>query len=154
MDPTVINPDDALKLIEQVIKMVGDKNWLVAVPLIVLAVIAAFRQWIVPLTTKLAWFKSDRGGALLALLGAIATSIIAASAVPGPHTAGQVLSAALVFLIGNQALFTWLKKLVAPSGADLANQVAVGATATGAQVASDAAKSAQAAADALNKVGK
>lgn len=140
MDPATIPADDTLALIQQVFSAVGAKNWLLAVPLIVLAVIAAFRMWIVPLApAKLAWFKTDRGGALLALIGALATSIIAAAAVPGPHSAAQIIGAAFVFLMGNQALFGWLKKLISPTGADAVKavdaKVAVVAAATDPTVA-------------------
>ena len=154
MDPSTINPDDALKLIEQVFSAVASKNYLLAVPLVVLALIAAFRKWIVPLSSKLAWFSSDRGGGLRALLGALATSIIASTTTDGPHTAAQVISAAMVFLVSNQALFGFMKKLIAPSGPVLVNEVATQADAAGAAVTADAQASAQAAADALNSVGK
>ena len=137
MDPTTINPDDTLALIQQVLAAIGAKNWLLAVPLIVLAVIAAFRLWIVPLApVALAWFKTDRGGALLALVGALATSVIAAAAVPGPHSAAQIIGAAFVFLMGNQALFGWLKKLIAPTGADAVQAVEAKAAAVTASATS------------------
>ena len=126
----------------------------VAEPLVVLAVIALFRKYIVPTSPKLAFFSTDRGGAVLALFGAIATSFVAAGAADGPHTVSQVISAAFLFMITNQTLFTIMKKLIAPTGPELAKEVTVESQATGEQVQANAEKSAQDAADALNSVGK
>ena len=109
---------------------------------------------VVPTSASLAFFATDRGGALLALFGSVATSFIAAGVADGPHTVSQVISAAFLFLITNQALFAVLKKLIAPTGPELAEEVVVESQATGQQVQANADQSAQAAADALNSVGK
>jgi hypothetical protein len=123
MDPATLNPDDVMSLIQSILSAAGAKNWLLMVPLIVLSLISVFRLWIVPKFPALAWFTTDRGGALLALLGAATMAVVAAVATPGPHSAVSVIVAVVTMLVANQALFGWLKKLLAPTGADAVQAV-------------------------------
>lgn len=152
MDPATLNPDDVMGLLQSILAAAGGKNWLLMVPLVVLAVISAFRMWIVPKFPALAWFRTDRGGALLALLGAVTMAVVAAVAVPGPHSAVFVVVAVVTMLVANQALFGWLKKLLAPTGADAVQAVeakVVAATANAATAPTVAADSINAAMDKL-----
>jgi hypothetical protein len=115
MDPATLNPDDALSLIKAIIDAAGAKNWLLLVPVACLLAVFLIRKFVGP---KVPWLQTDRGGALLNLLSAIAAAVISAAVLPGPKTAMSVIIAALTVLLGNQLLFSWAKKLLSPSGAD------------------------------------
>lgn len=120
MDPATINPDDALSLIKAIIDAASGKNWLLLVPVAALLVIFLVRKFVGP---KVPWLQTDRGGALLALLGAVASAVVSAAVVPGPKSVLSVAMATVTFLLGNQLLFTWLNKLLSPSGADAVKAV-------------------------------
>lgn len=120
MDPATINPDDALSLIKAIIDAAGGKNWLLLVPVSALLLVFLVRKFVGP---KVPWLQTDRGGALLALLGAIASAVVSAAVVPGPKSALSVAMAAVTFLLGNQLLFTWLNKLLSPTGPDAVKAV-------------------------------
>lgn len=147
MDPTT---QDVAALIEQVVAAARGGQWIVAIPLMLIASIAAFRRIVVPMSPRLGFFATDRGGALLALVGSVAASIAAAAATPGATSAASVALGAIMLLAANQAIFGWLRKLISPTGAERAQVVAAGATATGAASAAAAGTSDAAAAAALD----
>ena len=141
--PTV-PADDPLKLVEQIVSAAQAKNWLLLVPVVVILAIYLVRKFLGP---KIPFLQTDRGGALMALIGAVATAVIGAAALPGPHTFIAVAVAAVSILLANKSLFLWLNKLLSPTGADAAQQVAATAAVTTAQ----AAQSGPAAAVAINQ---
>lgn len=115
MDPATLNPDDALSLIKAIIDAASAKNWLLLTPVACLLVVFVVRKFVGP---KVPWLQTDRGGALLNLLSAIAAAVISAAVVPGPKTVVGVVIAALTVLMANQLLFVYFKKLLSASGAD------------------------------------
>lgn len=116
--PAVVFPDpeaDPLGLIAQVVGAVRAKNWLLAVPLLLLGAVWALRKYG---ARAWPWLATNKGGAALAIFAAAVTAVLSAVLAPGPHSLAQVLSAAVGLLLANQLLFAYLKKLLAPTGAD------------------------------------
>ncbi|MBI5549323.1 MAG: hypothetical protein HY901_36015 [Deltaproteobacteria bacterium] len=95
-------------LLQQLLGAVDAQNWLLAIPLLVLLAVWLARIGLVRLVP---WFGTDPGGAAMAIAGAIATAVIAAAALPGPHTVAQVVLATITNLVGNEVFFRALKKL-------------------------------------------
>lgn len=147
----VPDPDqDPMGLVKFFVQALAEKNWLLATPAGLICLVAAARAFggkYIP------WLTTDRGGALLALLAAVGAAVATAALFPGPHSVVQVLTAVGTVLLGNQLFFIWLKKLLTPSGAELAKENAVLAVAAGTKVEAPAAVSATEAADALAKAG-
>ena len=145
------DPSDFASFCEAVFVALKGKQWGMIVALALMALV-----WLARKYGSEAWpfLATDRGGAMLSLFGALALAIGGAAAAPGIHSLGAVLLTALMAAITASGTYALLKKLLFPSGADLAQGVAVAAAVTGAAVASQASTSPQAASDALNKVGK
>ncbi len=120
MDPATINPDDALSLVKAIIDAAGAKNWLLLVPVACLLVVFLVRKFVGP---KVPWLQTDRGGALLNLLSSIAAAVISAAVLPGPKTVMGVCVAAVTALLANQLLFSYLNKLLSPTGKDAVQAV-------------------------------
>ena len=105
-----MDPAAPVALLQQIFAAIGTHNWLMAVPLLTIVLIYALRV-IATKVVMLHWFATDPGGALLSLLGATATAVIAAATADGPHTFAQVVLVAFPVLVSNKMIFLWLKKL-------------------------------------------
>lgn len=145
-EPAVPTTDDPLSLLTALVKALGEKNWLLVVPLALIGAIYAIRGLF---GDKWAWLKTDRGGATLALISAVLSALVAVAMTPGPHTVSSVLTAVLAILAGQQALWSWLRKILAPTGGEAAAGVAQVAGSTGQQAQTAAAASPEAAAKSI-----
>jgi hypothetical protein len=140
IDPATVDP---LGLIQQIAIALKAHNWLLAVPLALIGIVALART---VGTRYWPFLATSTGGALLGLLAVVGGALAAAAIAPGAHSALQVIVAAGALLLANQTFFTYLKKLLAPSGAEKAEVVAANAAAVGVS----AGASATAAAAAIN----
>lgn len=108
---------DPLKLVSEFVKAAQAKNWLLLVPLALVALIALARRF---LGKYVPFLQTDRGGALLSLLAAVAAALYAAATSSGSASLPQILVAAGATLLGNQLVFGYVKKLATVSGEDRA----------------------------------
>jgi hypothetical protein len=112
--------DDPLALVQMFVQAAQAKNWLLLVPLALVGLIWAARRF-----GGKAWpfLLTDRGGALLSLLAAVAAALYAAVTAQGSAGVVQVLVAAGATLVSNQVVFVYLKKLLQVTGEDRAQEV-------------------------------
>jgi hypothetical protein len=146
----VVVTDDPLAGFKTLVDLIASKQWPLAATMGVVILIGLARRYggkYIP------WLLTNRGGAVLSLLFAACESLVLALT-SGAVGWVPVLTAAIGLFLKNMAVFTAFKKIVAPSGADKAQDVAVLAGAAGAKVQAVAGTSPQAAADALNRVGR
>lgn len=121
---------DPFGLLQQILALVKEHNWLAAAPAALVGIVFFVRP---VLGKKWPFFLTDRGGAVITLMLEFAGLFASAALLPGPHTFVQVLVAAVAAVIGNQAFFQRLNKVFFPKGADKAELVAADANAAAAQ---------------------
>jgi hypothetical protein len=119
--PVVVpQPDDMAAFAGAVLAAVQAKNWAMLVALGLVLLVWAARKfggkfW--PFLT------TDRGGALLSLVGGLALSIAAAAAAPGASGIGSVLLSGLLMAATASGTYALLRKLLFPSGVDHAQEI-------------------------------
>lgn len=102
-----VNPN----LLQQLFDALDARNYLLAVPLLVLGLIWFVRMFLRHVPKVGPWIAGDMGGAVFGILGAVAQGVIVAAALPGEHRPSQVIVAVVGFLFVNQTFFASLKKL-------------------------------------------
>lgn len=138
------NPDDPTALISLVLQIVGARQWLLLVPVLLVLAIYALRRFG---SRWLPWLETARGGAVLSLLSVFGLSLWAAATAPGAAKIGQIVVAALGFFLTNELTHKALKPLFWPDGPARAK----GADAAGAALEADPGKTpAQKVNDAVN----
>jgi len=95
------------------------RNWALLTALALLAIVFAARKFGGKLWPFLV---TDRGGALLSLVGGLALSIAAAASAPGQTGFGAVLLSGLLMAVTASGTYALLRKLLFPSGAQLAEE--------------------------------
>jgi hypothetical protein len=98
-----------MAFVNQILAAVHAHNLLLAIPLGALLVIWALRKF-GSTVLKIAWFANDQGGAVLALLAAVAEAVVAAAVLPGPHAIAATVLWIAVTLFRNHLLYALLKK--------------------------------------------
>ena len=106
--PPVPLGDDPFALLAQLEQAARGSNWILLAPLAIMLAVFILRRFGRALLPAVA---TNRGGAVLAVLGALAAALFAALALPGPHSVAQVLSVAVPLLMANKLLFDKLKVL-------------------------------------------
>jgi hypothetical protein len=91
------------------------KNWGVLIALVLVGLVFLARHF-----GSKAWpfLGTDRGGALLSLVGGLGLSVFAAATAAGTHTVLQVLGTGLLMTVTASGTYVLVKKLLFPSGAD------------------------------------
>jgi hypothetical protein len=115
------------------------KNWGVLVALALIGLVAIARKYG---SKALPFLGTDRGGALLSLLGGFGLSVFAAATAAGAHSVLQVIGSGLLMTITASGTYAIAKKLLFPSGANKVQEIqadapGVQAAAAGAAVAGD-----------------
>ena len=100
---------DPMAFVNQILAAAHAHNWLLAIPLGALLVIWALRKFGAAIL-KVAWFAGDQGGAVLAILAAVAEAVVAAALLPGPHAVAATVLWIGVTLFRNHLLYALLKK--------------------------------------------
>ena len=95
------------------------RNWALLTALALLAIVFAARKFGGKLWPFLV---TDRGGALLSLVGGLALSIAAAASAPGQTGFGAVLLSGLLMAVTASGTYALLRKLLFPTGANLAEE--------------------------------
>lgn len=99
---------DPVSLLNQILAAIQSQQWLLLVPLATLALVWVARVF---LRKTIPWLATDAGGAVLGLVAATATAVLAAVSLPGSHTVAGIVVATFTALLTNQTVFALLKKL-------------------------------------------
>jgi hypothetical protein len=115
------------------------KNWGVLIALVLVGLVYLARHFGAKLWPFLG---TDRGGALLSLVGGLGLSVFAAATSSGAHGVLQVLGTGFLMAITASGAYALLKKLLFPSGSDQvqalqAAEPAAQSAAAGAAITSD-----------------
>lgn len=105
--PVVAQADDPLALVKLAIEAVAARNWLLAVPFVLLLVVHLVRVYG---SRRWLWLATDRGGALLALVTYV-LGCVAGAALSPVVSPTAFLVAVIAAAVGGQALFTTLNKM-------------------------------------------
>ncbi len=114
--PTMPDPEGNLAdFAGAVYQAFATRNWGVLIALVLLGLVFLARHF----GSKVWPFLStDRGGALLSLVGGLGISVFAAATAAGTHTLLQVLGTGLLMTVTASGTYVLVKKLLFPSGAD------------------------------------
>jgi hypothetical protein len=114
--PTMPDPEGNLaSFAGAVYQAFASRNWGVLIALLLVGLVFLARRF-----GSKAWpfLGTDRGGALLSLVGGLGISVFAAATAAGAHTILQVLGTGLLMTVTASGTYALIKKLLFPSGAD------------------------------------
>jgi hypothetical protein len=114
--PTMPDPEGNLAgFAGAVYQAFAAKNWGVLIALVLVGLVFLARRF-----GSKAWpfLSTDRGGALLSLVGGLGLSVFAAATAAGTPTVLRVLSTGLLMTVTASGTYVLIKKLLFPSGAD------------------------------------
>lgn len=96
------------------------KNWAVLIALGLVGLVSLARHY-----GGKVWpfLGTDRGGALLSLVGGLGIAVFTAATAAGTHTVLQVLGTALLMTITASGTYVLVKKLLFPSGSEQAQEI-------------------------------
>jgi hypothetical protein len=86
------------------------RQWGTLLALLLIGAVWAIRKW-----APVAFFQTDRGGALLSIVGGLGLAIAAAAAAPGSHSLAQVAITGLLMAITASGSYALYRKLIDPS---------------------------------------
>jgi hypothetical protein len=118
--PVLPTPDDLGMFAQAVLAAFSAHNWGLVTALVLIGLVWAARKWGGKLWPFL---LTDRGGALLSLVGGLALSIAAAATAPTAGSVWAVLGAGLLMTVTASGTYSLLRKLLFPSGADAVAEV-------------------------------
>lgn len=114
------DPENVAAFFSAIVSAVGSKNYGLLIALAVIAIVYAARKFG---SKYIPFLGTDRGGVLLSLVSGLGLSVYTAAVAAGEHTVGEVLVNALLASITASGTYALLKKLIWPTGKDMAQEL-------------------------------